>query len=80
VSFFNLAPSRTHQCGGVDDPAMKRKTSVTNVWLTQRLNMGVPQGVSRYVGVFRSAGGERKMAFKALIATITDVIFLRFGI
>jgi hypothetical protein len=26
---------------------MKRYTSATNVWITERLNMGIPQAVSR---------------------------------
>ena len=52
--------------------AMKRKTAATNVWLTERLHMGIPQGLSRYVGEFRSAGGERKRKFKELIVIITE--------
>ena len=37
---------------------MKRYTSATNVWITERLNMGIPQAVSQNVGKLHQSGGE----------------------
>lgn len=52
--------------------ALKRKTSATNVWITRRLNMGIPQAVSQNVGRFRQEGGESGNSFKKLIIRITE--------
>jgi len=52
--------------------AMKRHTSAPNPWLARELNMGVPHGVSRYVGLFRKNVGERSELYKNLIARITE--------
>lgn len=51
--------------------ALKQKTSATNVWIARALNMGVPHAVSRYVGMFKQAGGEQKQELAELIANIT---------
>jgi hypothetical protein len=45
---------------------LKRHTSATNRWLTERLHMGPPDAVSRYVGEVR--GGKRPAAQEFLIA------------
>jgi hypothetical protein len=52
--------------------AMKRYTSATNVWITKKLNMGIPQAVSQNVGKFNAAGGEKDERYKKLIIRITD--------
>lgn len=49
---------------------LKLKTSATNVWITQQLNMGTPDAVSRYVSAFRNAGGVKKLPFKELITKV----------
>jgi REP element-mobilizing transposase RayT len=36
---------------------LKQKSSVTNAWLTQQLNMGTPDAVSRYVSEFKQSEG-----------------------
>jgi hypothetical protein len=33
--------------------------------------MGVPHAVSRYVGIFKNSGDEKKTEFQMLIANIT---------
>jgi hypothetical protein len=50
---------------------LKCKTSATNVWIAEQLNMGVPHAVSRYVGIFKQNGTDQKKPFKKLIANIT---------
>ena len=50
---------------------LKSKTSATNVWIAEKLNMGVPHAVSRYVGIFRQNKEDRKQAYQELIANIT---------
>ena len=52
--------------------AMKQKTSATNVWIADKLNMGVPHGASRYVSEFRSEGHHKKKDYKQLIANMMD--------
>jgi len=49
---------------------LKLKTSATNVWITQQLNMGTPDAVSRYVSEFRTSGGDQKMPFKELTTKV----------
>ena len=36
---------------------IKGHTSATNVWITEKLNMGISQAVSQNVGKFHAAGG-----------------------
>ena len=50
---------------------LKCKTSATNVWIAEQLNIGVPHAVSRYVGIFKQNGTDQKKPFKKLIANIT---------
>jgi len=50
---------------------IKRHTSATNVWITGRLNMGIPQAVSQDVGKFHAAGGEGTEAYQELIINMT---------
>ncbi len=45
--------------------AMKAVSSVSNVWLAERLNMGRPASVSQYVRRFRLGGGATAESFKA---------------
>ena len=45
---------------------MREHTSVSNVWLAKRLNMGVPQGVSRSVGIFIQEGGQKRKAYQEM--------------
>lgn len=52
--------------------ALKQKTSATNVWIAESLNMGVPHAVSRYVGIFRHSGREQSAEFQNLVANITE--------
>ena len=49
---------------------LKQKSSATNVWITQQLNMGTPDAVSRYVSEFRTSGGDQKMSFKELTTKV----------
>ena len=49
---------------------LKRHTAVTNRWLSHRLNMGVLNGVSRYVAVFEDTGIHQQQAYKQMIARI----------
>ena len=49
---------------------LKRHTAVTNGWLSQQLNMGVLNGVSRYVALFEKEKGPKKRAYKQMIAGI----------
>ncbi|HEU5079196.1 MAG TPA: transposase [Opitutaceae bacterium] len=49
---------------------LKAHTTAKNPWLAHQLNMGDPDGVSRYVSECRS--GKRKQA-KMLLAKITDI-------
>lgn len=50
---------------------MKEKTSATNVWIAGKLNMGVPNAVSRYVGYFEEAGQKTTSIYQELTANIT---------
>jgi hypothetical protein len=51
--------------------ALKCKTSTTNVWIADKLNMGVPHAVSRYTGIFKQNGKDNETPFLELIAHIT---------
>ena len=51
---------------------LKRHTSVTNVWITRMLNMGIPQAVSQNVGKLRASGIEETEAFRRLQAAMTQ--------
>ena len=51
---------------------LKRHTSAPNPWIARELNMGVPHGVSRYVGKFRAADGEATEAYQRMIARIME--------
>ncbi len=44
----------------------------TNVWITESLNMGIPQAVSQNVGKFYEAGGDGAEAYQGLIIRITE--------
>ena len=46
---------------------MKEQTSVSNVWLAKRLNMGVPQGVSRSLGLFTKNNGPKQRQYKNML-------------
>ena len=50
---------------------LKCKTSATNVWIAEQLNMGVPHAVNRYVGIFKQNGTDQEKPFQILIANIT---------
>jgi putative transposase len=46
---------------------MKTHSSVSNVWLAKHLNMGVPQGVSRSVGLFQRSNGQEQRPYKKML-------------
>jgi len=50
---------------------LKRHTSATNRWLTERLNMGPPDAVSRYVG---EAGDGRRPAAREFLSTLAATV------
>ncbi|HAV14319.1 MAG TPA: transposase [Opitutae bacterium] len=50
---------------------LKSRTSATNGWIANNLNMGVPHAVSRYVGTFKANKQDTEEAFKELIAKVT---------
>jgi hypothetical protein len=47
---------------------MKAVSSVSNVWLAERLKMGRPASVSQYVRRFRLGGGATAESFKAAVS------------
>ena len=49
---------------------LKRKTSATNAWITQQLNMGTADAVSRYVSEFRTSGGDDERDFTDLTTKV----------
>jgi hypothetical protein len=49
---------------------LKHTTSVSNVWLTQRLQMGKASRVSQFVGRFRRDGGTETSDFKSALSRI----------
>jgi len=49
---------------------MKRKTSVNNRWLAERLEMGKPASVSQYVGRFQQTPGKELDKLNALLSRI----------
>lgn len=50
---------------------IKGHRSATNVWITEKLNMGISQAVSQNVGKFYAAGGRETEAYQELIINIT---------
>jgi putative transposase len=50
---------------------LKRHTSATNRWLTERLHMGPPDAVSRYVG---ETGEGRRPAAGEILSTLTATV------
>jgi hypothetical protein len=50
---------------------MKKHTNVTNGWLSEHLNMGATQGVSRYVSEFEVDKRYKKKEYKRLTLNIT---------
>ena len=57
-------------CKHNDMTPFQPKTSATNVWITQQLNMGTPDAVSRYVSEFRTSVGDQKISFKELTTKV----------
>ncbi|WP_162026448.1 MULTISPECIES: hypothetical protein [unclassified Lentimonas] len=51
---------------------LKYKTSATNMWIADQLNMGVPHAVSRYTSTFKQNGTDHETPFQELIANITS--------
>ena len=49
---------------------MKEHSSVSNGWLSKKLNMGVPQGVSRSLGLLTKNKEPKQNQYKKLL-TIT---------
>ena len=49
---------------------MKKHTVWSNAWLSTRLNMGRPQGVSQYVAAFEESKGFKERAYKKMIGRI----------
>lgn len=49
---------------------MKAKTSVSNGWLAQRLDMGAPASVSQYIRRFRLSGATKKPEFKKALSIV----------
>jgi hypothetical protein len=49
---------------------MTRGTSVSNAWLADRLQMGVPGAVTQYVRRFRSQGETQTRSFQAALLRI----------
>jgi hypothetical protein len=50
---------------------MKEHSSVSNVWLAKYLNMGVPQGVSRSVGIFQRSNGPKQKPYIKMLRITT---------
>lgn len=50
---------------------MKERTSVGTIWLSERLNMGVPQGVSRSVRIFMQNNGPQAEEYKTMLRITT---------
>jgi hypothetical protein len=51
---------------------VKQYTSATNVWITEQLNMGIPQIVSQNLGKFHQSGADAEKAYQDLIIRITE--------
>jgi putative transposase len=49
---------------------LKHTTSVSNVWLTQRLQMGKASSVSQFLGRFRRNGGTETSDFKHAVSRV----------
>ncbi len=52
--------------------ALKQRTSAPNGWITNKLNMGIPQAVSLHVGRYRKSKLDRKPPHLALIQRLTE--------
>jgi len=52
---------------------LRRYTAVTNGWLSHHPNMGVINGVSRYVAALERAKKHKHRAYKRMIARIKPV-------
>lgn len=50
---------------------MKDNTSVSNVWLTKHLNMGIPQGVSRSTRNLAESKGRKNKKYKEMLIITT---------
>lgn len=50
---------------------MKYNTSVSNVWLTRHLNMGIPQGISRSTRKMAESKGRKKKKYKEMLKITT---------
>lgn len=50
---------------------MKQHTSVSNVWLSNYMNMGIPQGLSKNASRFKDAKRFKEKWFKQMIIQIT---------
>ena len=50
---------------------MKDNTSVSNVWLTQHLNMGIAQGVSRSTRRMAESKGRKHRKYKEMLIITT---------
>lgn len=53
---------------------LKQKSSATNVWITQQINMGTPDAVSRYVSEFKQNKGDRTKAFRELTTKVMGLL------
>ena len=49
---------------------LKQTTSVSNLWLTQRLHMGPASSVSQFAGRFSRAGGTETSEFKSALSRV----------
>ncbi len=49
---------------------LKRTTSVSNLWLAQRLEMGAPASVSQFIRRFRLARGDETRPFQAALVRV----------
>lgn len=60
------ADKKSAQWKGLIALFMKDHTSVSNVWPTQQLNMGIPQGVSRTTRLLAENDGRKNKKHKAM--------------
>ncbi|HYP17103.1 MAG TPA: hypothetical protein VEQ65_07810 [Opitutus sp.] len=49
---------------------MRAKTSGSNGWLAERLDMGEPASVSQFARRFQMAGGEKSPEFRRALSQI----------
>jgi putative transposase len=52
--------------------ALKQRCSAPNKWITQQLNMGIPQAVSLHVSRYRKAGLDKSPEHSRLIQQLTE--------